>query len=139
MRDMSDLDAAHEYLSQKFLAPGAWQQFGQRPIQAGLNFVYVLEGRQLYISLNVVTLRRQPEQPPTPSLMFAGTFDYAIDADLATTHIHLEDWQTDLEMFKELVNVRFLGNSSAFDSFPSELNRQPRKELAIALPSTAAS
>jgi hypothetical protein len=127
-----DLNAAHEYLSQKFLAPGAWQQFGQHPMQAGLNFVYALEGRQLYLSLNVVTLRRQPERQPTPSLMFAGTFDYAIDADLAVTHTQLNRWQTDLEMFRDLVNDRFLGISPAFNSLSSSLNGQLLQTLAIA-------
>jgi hypothetical protein len=126
-----DLEAAHAYLNQKFLAPGAWQQFGQRPMQAGLNFVYDLEGRQLYVSLNVVTLRRQPDQQPIPSLMFTGTFDYAID-DLSVAQTQLDQWQTDLELFKELVNTRFLDHPSTPDSVPHFFNGQPLQELAIA-------
>jgi hypothetical protein len=128
----ADLDTAHEYLNQKFLAPGAWQQFGQRPLQSGLNFVYALDDRQLYVSLNVVTLRRQPDQTPTPSLMFTGTFDYKIEDDLAATHAHLAEWQSDLDLFRGLVNDKFLGTPSAFDSSPMLLNGQPLQELAIA-------
>jgi hypothetical protein len=126
-----DLEAAHIYLNQKFLAPGAWQQFGQRPMQAGLNFVYALEGRQLYVSLNMVTLRRQPDQHPTPSLMFSGTFDYVIE-DLAMVQAQLDQWQTDLDLFKELVNTRFLDQALAFNSAPESFNGQQLQELAIA-------
>lgn len=115
-----DAQAAHRYMANTLLAPGAWQDFGQQPVTAALNLVYTLNGRQLFLSVNEAALQL-PDEGITPIVLFSGNFEYRLtDASenvLPYLQGCLNRWQIDLETFKDLVNTRFLSQApSAFFS-----------------------
>ncbi|MCU0540570.1 MAG: hypothetical protein MUE44_00105 [Oscillatoriaceae cyanobacterium Prado104] len=54
---------------------------------------------------------------PTPALLFFGSFQYEIAGELEgekLQHLYklLENWQPDLEAYREIVNQRFLGQET---------------------------
>ena len=51
---------------------------------------------------------------PTPAVLFSGSFQYEIAGELEgekLQHLYklLDNWQPDLEAYREIVNKRFLG------------------------------
>jgi len=51
---------------------------------------------------------------PTPAVLFSGSFQYEVAGELEgekLQHLYqlLENWQPDLEAYREIVNQRFLG------------------------------
>lgn len=110
-------DAARQFLTQKLLTPGRWQDYGQQPVKAGINLAYDLDGRQLYLSINEVTLQREAEDQAIPGLMFSGNFEYRLELDakgdrpgnpLTQVLTILENWQADLTAYTDLINHHFL-------------------------------
>ncbi|MGK7943333.1 MAG: hypothetical protein AB4058_02570 [Microcystaceae cyanobacterium] len=108
-----DPDGARQFITGKLLAPGPWQDFGNKPLQAGLNLVYQLENCQLNLSINQAQIQI-PEQSSIPALLFAGNFNYKVEGNnhqerLGKLEVGLKAWQQDIEAFREIVNQRFLG------------------------------
>jgi hypothetical protein len=112
-------DVARQFLTQKLMAPGGWQEYGQQPVRAGINLAYGLDGRQLYVSINEVTLQRDESAQAVPGLMFSGNFEYRLEQDgngdrsenrLAQVLAILENWQADLTAYTDLINQHFLPN-----------------------------
>lgn len=129
-------DAARQYITSTLLSPGAWQELGTASMTAALNLVYPLEGRQLNLVVNEVRLQL-PEQQPIPAVLFSGNFSYYMAGNTESerlTHLFqlLENWLTDLETYRELVNQRLLGHTASRVSIP--LGRDSAIE---ALPQTA--
>jgi hypothetical protein len=105
-------DGARQYITRTLLAPGPWQDFGQAPVQAGVNFLYQFEGCQLSLGINQATLQL-PDQGNVSALLFAGNFNYPIEnpdpqARLKMLHQYLNGWQSDLDTFRGIVYERFL-------------------------------
>lgn len=110
-------DAARKYITTTLLAPGPWLEFGQAPVQAGLNLLYQLEQCQFSLSINEARLQL-PDKRAIPALLFAGSFNYNITSDNNQERIQklvegIKQWQSDLESFQEIVNERFLAQQGS--------------------------
>jgi hypothetical protein len=113
-------NTARDYILKTLLNPGAWQEFGQAPVQAATRFLYTLEGAQMSLDINEAGLQ-MPENKVLPIVLFTANFNHAIAPDepsqrLAAITQVISKWQTDLETYKELVNTKF------FNSLNYQLN-----------------
>jgi hypothetical protein len=75
--------------------------------------VYSLERGELNLSVAEALLQLQ-DADPTPAVLFSGSFQYEVAGELEgekLQHLYqlLENWQPDLEAYREIVNQRFLG------------------------------
>ena len=107
-----DPEAARDYIAQTLLAPGPWQEVERVPVRAGISLMYPLERCQLTININEARIQ-PPNQEAIPALLFAGNFGYQVAEEdpherLSQLEQHLEQWQTDWQSFKDIVNQRFL-------------------------------
>jgi hypothetical protein len=106
--------AATQYINHQLLADGSWQNYGIAPIQAALNLVYTLEGRQL--NLEVAPAGMQfAEREITPVILFSGNFSYNLSTpevgnNLVSVSQVLTNWQIDLSAYCELITDRFLSS-----------------------------
>jgi hypothetical protein len=118
----SDKRQARDFMFQNLLAPGAWKQLGNAPVQAGINLGYTFEERRLNLTINEATLQT-PDNQMSAIALFNGNFDY----DLATTvapaaHTQtikqiVTNWQRDFNLYQEVVAQFML--TDAVISFPS--------------------
>jgi hypothetical protein len=109
-------DSARRYITGTLLAPGAWQEFGNAPMQAGLNLLYQLEKCQFSLNINEAKIQIG-DRAAIPALLFAGSFNYNVAIDSEPERLQLliqglNEWQTDLATFRDIVNKRFLGQAS---------------------------
>ncbi|MFM6326033.1 MAG: hypothetical protein ACKPGF_25965 [Microcystis panniformis] len=115
-------DAAKKYITETLLAPGPWLNFGTAPLQAGINLLYQLETSQLSVAINEAKLQL-PDGQTLAALLFAGNFNYNLAEGSDRLNLlkqYLGQWQKDLEIFRELVNQRFLERQ--VQVFPSNIN-----------------
>jgi hypothetical protein len=107
-----DLQAATQYIKHQLLSDGTWQNYGTASIQAALNLVYTLEGRQL--NLQVAAAQIQVSESELEAIiLFSGNFDYnlaipEIGNSLDAASLILANWQMDLSAYHELISKRFL-------------------------------
>jgi hypothetical protein len=106
---------AHQYLTHRLLASGAWQKFGTAPLQAGINLVYTLEQGQLRLGINEAKLNvKKPDQDQEFSaIVFAGNFHYNLTGastqdKLQSLHQVLDHWQSNVSAFRDLIHNQFL-------------------------------
>jgi hypothetical protein len=109
----SDENAARDYLINTLFVPGKWLNNGIAPVRTNLNFSYTLESGQFNLSINEAQLQR-PEKPPEAALLFSGNFPYQITENIDNQKQQyikqlIENWQRDLEVYREIVNRQFLG------------------------------
>lgn len=107
--------SAHEFLTKKLLAPGPWQDFGKAPVQPSLRFVYTLEQGQLSLDINEAEVQF-PDKPATSALLFSSNFNHPLSGEtqsdrLKTLDHTLQNWQSDLSSYKNIITTRFLGLS----------------------------
>ncbi|KYC37635.1 hypothetical protein WA1_39930 [Scytonema hofmannii PCC 7110] len=105
-------DAARKYMAENLLSPGAWQSAGDSPMRASLNLVYKFQRAPFYLSITEAALRNEDETS-TPIVMFSGSFSYELSGENGAekiSHLHncLENWQTDLNTYSDLINQKFL-------------------------------
>ena len=72
-----------------------------------------MEQGELNLSVAEALLQLQDAEP-TPAVLFSGSFQYEVAGELEgekLQHLYqlLENWQPDLEAYREIVNERFLG------------------------------
>ena len=120
-----DPEAARNYIAEKLLAPGPWQEVDRVPVRAGISLMYPLGRCQLTLNINEARIQ-PPNQEAIPALLFAGNFGYQVAEEdperLTQLEQQLEQWQTDWQMFKDIVNQRFLQRVEEEDSvFPGLL------------------
>lgn len=89
---------------------------GKAPVKAAVNLVYSLEQGELNLSVAEALLQLQDAEP-NPAVLFSGSFQYEITGELEgekLQHLYelLENWQPDLEAYREIVNGRFLGKEA---------------------------
>jgi len=109
-------NAAREFITSNLLAKGTWSDAGKSPVKAAVNLVYSLERGELNLSVAEALLQLQDAEP-TPAVLFSGSFQYEIAGELEgekLQHLYklLENWQPDLEAYREIVNQRFLGQEA---------------------------
>ncbi|AUB35547.1 hypothetical protein COO91_01431 [Nostoc flagelliforme CCNUN1] len=105
-------DAAHQYLNEVLLSGGAWQEVGTAPVRATLNLTYTLERCPFYLTVSEAALRN-PDETSTPIVLFNGSFSYEVKSETPAsqvTNLHqaIDNWQTDLSNYQEIINKRFL-------------------------------
>jgi hypothetical protein len=118
----SNLDAAKKYITETLLAPGSWHNFGKLPLQASLNLLYQLETCQLSVAINEAKLQL-PDGKTLAAVLFAGNFNYNLSENTDRLNLlkqYLGQWQTDLQIFRELVTQNFLERQTPV--FPSTIN-----------------
>jgi hypothetical protein len=118
----SDTRQARDFMFQNLLAPGAWKQLGNAPVQAGMNLGYTFDDRRLNLTINEATLQT-PDGKTNAIALFNGNFDYDVANTIApaahTQRIKqiVSNWQQDLKLYKEVVGQFMLTESVI--SFPA--------------------
>ncbi|MFB2983082.1 hypothetical protein [Microseira sp. BLCC-F43] len=105
-------DGARKFINETLLSPGAWQNIGPAPVQARVDLIYTLEGRQLRLLVAEAGLQL-PDKQQIPAVLFAGNFNYDLDGEsgearVRSLHQRLANWQADLETYRDIVNNKFL-------------------------------
>ena len=108
--------SARQYITDTLLGSGSWKRIGTVPVQAGVNLMYHLDRCQMTISVSEAQLRRGQEQ--ITAILFSGNFNYSVNSDPNSSETRmtqitnfLNNWKTDLEEFREIVNQKFLDDS----------------------------
>ncbi len=117
-------NAARQYITKNLLAPGAWQDFGNAPVQAGLNLLYQLDRCQFSLSINEAKISL-PDQSSMPALLFTGNFNYTLEDGFQQRKIDqltqgITSWKSDLKDFQEVVKQRFLNQQNQVVSQPNQ-------------------
>jgi hypothetical protein len=117
-------DAARQYITKNLLAPGPWQEFGKAPVQAGLNLLYQLDRCQFSLAINEAKIQ-MPDQSSIAALLFAGNFNYNLENSSSSERLQqlsqgINEWQSDLNAFQDIVHQRFLGQHEE-SVFPSSM------------------
>ncbi|GAB1542663.1 hypothetical protein NUACC21_53370 [Scytonema sp. NUACC21] len=110
-------DAARFYMAETLLSPGAWQSEGDSPMRASLNLVYKFQRAPFYLSITEAALRKEDETT-TPIVMFSGSFSYELSGDsgaekISNLHNCIQNWQTDLNTYSDIINHKFLNKISS--------------------------
>ena len=105
-------DAGRKYITETLLASGPWQDFGDAPVQAGINLLYQVGESQFNLTINEAKLQ-QAEQPAAPAILFSGNFNYNVTSENEQERVSkllkgLDNCQRNLETFKEVINQRFI-------------------------------
>jgi hypothetical protein len=108
--------AASQYINHQLLSDGSWQNYGTEPIQAALNLVYTLEGRQLNLEVAAAQIQVS-ETEVEPIILFSGNFGYNLAAPEGESNLDavssiLANWQMDLSAYYELIAERFLASKT---------------------------
>jgi len=113
--------AVRQYITDTLLGSGSWKRIGQTPVQAGINLMYYLERCQMTVSISEAKLQK-PQGAPIVAVLFAGNFNYNINLGqsekpkMAQMSEFLDNWQTDLEEFRSIVNQKFLDSTNSDSS-----------------------
>ncbi len=104
---------AQTYLSKALLLSGNWLEFGTQPPKVDLNISYTLEKGMLNLQINEIQLPQENEAASIPAVRYFGNFDYALQQveltdRLTTLQTYLDQWQSNIETFTNLINQRFL-------------------------------
>jgi hypothetical protein len=117
--------AARQYITQNLLGSGSWKEIGNFPVQAGVNLMYVLDRCQLTIAISEATIQPQ-QQSPMAALLFSGSFNYNLEPsnDSSSTAERLiallDNWQRDINDFREILSDKFLAASNGLQASFSE-------------------
>lgn len=105
-------DRALNYLLETFLTSNRQHESDQDIVQAVTNFTYKLDRGLLTLTIRNTVLEL-PEEASLPVIMFSANFHRDIAGLPHTERLHvlsqiIENWQTDVEHYQEIVNERFL-------------------------------
>jgi len=114
-----------QFIVQKIIASGPWQEVGNGLPQASVNFVYQLQECQLNLSVSEVQLRTQNEpNQGVPGLLFSGSFNYrspqAGTNTISQLQSRIDRWSDDFETFHQIVHQKFLGKNEG-SIFPPQV------------------
>lgn len=110
--NFADSNGTTNYFLNNLLASGEWREFGNSPLKAAIHLSYTLEDSQLNLIINEGLLRIS-EDKNIPAVLFSGNFNYnvaAIEQEKKLQNLHqiIQDWKSNLETYKELINDKFL-------------------------------
>ncbi|MDJ0618673.1 MAG: hypothetical protein QNJ63_18340 [Calothrix sp. MO_192.B10] len=113
--------AARDFIFKTLLQPGPWSEFGNAPVQAAMKFSYTLEGKQLNLEVNQAAIRF-PDQKLVPAVLFSGNFNHVLPKGSENNQIDniakaIENWQTDLDTYKDVVNTKFLNSEKSSNNY----------------------
>ena len=114
-------DSVREYITGTLLGYGSWKHVGKAPVQASINLMYYLGRCQLTIAISEARLQK-PQEQPLAAILFSGSYNYNLEfikesADRATQmNSFLDNWKSDLEEYRTLINQKFLDSSEVDDN-----------------------
>ena len=113
----------NNYLIDKLIQPGEWQQCGTKPVKAGLNLLFSYDDKQLNVSVNEAGLKL-PESEQVPVVLYSGNFHYDLNGKkpenvLPSLNSIIDNWQQDLEIYTDVVS-KLPSNGSAKSSKKKE-------------------
>lgn len=114
---------SNNYLIDKLIQPGEWQQCGTKPVKAGLNLLFSYDDKQLSLSVNEAGLKL-PESEQAAIVLYSGNFNYDLsdfkpEKVLPTINSIIDNWQQDLEIYTDVVS-KLPSNGSAKSSKKKE-------------------
>ena len=107
-------DTARQYITQNLLSPGSWQSVGETPVRASVEFNYKLPRSPFHLKVMEAALQTENQSEEiTPIIMFSGSFSYSLNAEnntakLANLHSIINNWQSDLDEYRNIINNNFL-------------------------------
>lgn len=110
-------ETARQFITGSLLGSGAWKKIGVAPVQAGVNLMYLLERCQLTINISEARLQ-QAQQASITAILFAGNFNYQVNPEdteddrLTQIMSFMNNWQSDLQEFRDIVNQKFLDSGT---------------------------
>ena len=126
--------SARQYITSTLLGSGSWKRIGTVPVQAGINLMYYLDRCQMTISVSEAQLRKSSEQ--VAAILFSGNFNYSVNPDLNDSETKmtqivnfLNNWKTDLEEFREIINQKFLDENEDRSDYIGEKSLFPGQTL----------
>lgn len=129
-------DSARQYITQNLLSSGAWQSVGETPTRASIDFVYKLQRCPLHLKVMEAALQAENQSEEiTPIIMFNGSFSYELSGEnnsekLTQLHSVLNNWQSDLDEYRNIINNKFLGQSAPQQVLPTgEYNLETNHNL----------
>ncbi len=113
-------NGAKKFINETLLSPGIWQNIGTAPVQARVDLIYRLEGRQLRLLVAEAGLQL-PDKQLIPAVLFAGNFNYDLDGEsgeerVRSLHQRLANWQVDLAAYRDIVNNKFLAKKPEMEN-----------------------
>jgi hypothetical protein len=101
----------HQYLCEHLLSPGSWQEFGEEPMQAGLQLAYTLKRGQLILGINQAKIQ-YPDKSAS-AMVFSGNFNSPLSGNSDSEKLQnlkqlIQNWQQDLNIFRQLLEEKFL-------------------------------
>ncbi|MBM4300225.1 MAG: hypothetical protein FJ121_01660 [Deltaproteobacteria bacterium] len=110
----TDEAEVQRYIVDNLLAPGPWRQFDEISVKAAIKFIYALKDCQL--SLTIEEGKLQVQDSLLPVALFAANFHHDLAGESKEEKLKnlskiLDEWEKDLNLFREMVNERFLGIS----------------------------
>ncbi|MCL1476002.1 hypothetical protein [Argonema antarcticum] len=108
--------SARKYLTETLFSPSFWHEEGTAPVGVTVNFTYTLERSSLNLSVNEVSMRFE-DRKTVPVILFSGNFSYDIPTETGEERLKsfyrvLDNWQADLEIYKNIVNTKFLAKAT---------------------------
>jgi hypothetical protein len=108
-------DSARQYICETLLSPGAWQSVGEATMRASVELVYNLQRAPFYLKITEAALQ-ETEEKVTPIIIFNGSFSYQVNGEsnadkLAVVHSAINNWQSDLEDYQNIINNKFLAQA----------------------------
>ncbi|BAY62116.1 hypothetical protein NIES22_21830 [Calothrix brevissima NIES-22] len=102
---------SHQYLCQHLLSPGSWQEFGEEPMQVGLQLAYTFKQSQLILGINQAKIQ-YPDKTES-AVVFSGNYNYPLSANSESEKLQqlkqiMQNWQQDVNNFSQLLEERFL-------------------------------
>ncbi|MGB3654037.1 MAG: hypothetical protein WBA41_22895 [Rivularia sp. (in: cyanobacteria)] len=81
-------------------------------MRASVELVYNLERAPFYLKITEAALQ-ETEEKVTPIIIFNGSFSYQVNGEsntekLAVVHSVINNWQSDLEDYQNIINNKFL-------------------------------
>lgn len=106
-------EAAGDYIKQNLISPQIRQSEGEAEMQASLSFVFKFQKAPLFLNIAEAALRASEDETTIPIVMFAGSFSYSVSGEtnaerIANMHQIIENWQTNLETFSNIVTTKFM-------------------------------
>lgn len=104
-------EAASRYVTNNLLAKGPWQQYGEAPVKASINYVYQLEQGRLNLSVSEATLQL-PEEKQLAVILFSGNIDHALKSESSEEKVEelsqfINSWKRDIESYTKLIDSSF--------------------------------
>ncbi len=113
-------DGGKNFINERLLAEGPWRNFGTNTPQAAMELFYQLEECQLGLKINPARLQ-QPNDKVISAVLFAGNFAYNLsniagEERLKKISQKINNWDQDLNIFRELVYEKFLQKAVTQDT-----------------------